>query len=194
MNTSPQSPEENVTIKDHIIEIVKFALIAAVIVVPIRLFIAQPFIVSGTSMSPTFEHRNYLIVDEISYRFNEPQRGDVVVFRYPQEPNQFFIKRIIGLPGETVHIMNNEIRIINEEFPDGFLLDETYIDYETQSRVTETPLLEDQYFVLGDNRGNSSDSRIWGPLPRNYIIGRAWLRLWPFSHISFHPGAYTFEE
>ena len=194
MENASSQAEQKPTVWEQVIEILKFAAIAALIVIPIRLFIAQPFIVSGTSMAPTFEHKNYLIIDEISYRFQEPQRGEVIVFRYPEEPSQFFIKRVIGLPGETVRIENNEIRIINDEYPDGLLLDESYIDIPTQSRITETILDDEHYFVMGDNRGNSSDSRVWGALPEDLIIGRAWLRLWPLSNIRFHPGSHSFEE
>lgn len=168
-------------------ELIKFAGIALVIVILIRAFIAQPFIVNGDSMIPTFHHKEYLIVDEISYRFNDPKRGDVIIFRFPKQPSKFFIKRIVGLPQETVIIKGSKITIKNEENLSGFLLAEPYIEHTAKNNL-EVELGEDEYFVMGDNRAASSDSRSWGPLPERFIIGRAWLRLLPLSAIEFLPG------
>ncbi len=178
-------------------ELTRFVLIAVAIVVPIRLFIAQPFIVSGSSMVPTFEDKNYLVVDEISYKFNEPKRGDVIIFIYP-DPNpkndkKFFIKRIIGLPKETVDIDNGVITITSESHKDGFVLDQPYVAHQAPG-TTHHQLKEDEYFVMGDNRNASSDSRSWGPLPKENIVGRAWLRLWPLNKIDVFPGKFTQEE
>ncbi|MCD8494911.1 MAG: signal peptidase I [Candidatus Pacebacteria bacterium] len=191
--STPESTEP--TLKEQIIEIIRFVVIAAVIVIPVRVFIAQPFIVSGTSMIPTFEHRDYLIIDEISYRFREPQRGDVIVFRYPEQPSQFFIKRIIALPRETVRITDSVVTITSEEDPTGFILEEMYLpeNTETLARNESLTLPDDYYFVMGDNRSFSSDSRIWGPLPRDLIVGKAWLRLWPLNNIGFKPGSHSFD-
>lgn len=168
-------------------ELFKFAIIAVVIVLPIRMYIAQPFIVSGASMEPTFEHGEYLIVDEISYRFISPERGDVIIFRFPEDPSKFFIKRIVGLPGETVTMQGGSITITNNRHPEGIVLDESYIvDF---ARDSFTVMLErDEYFVLGDNRPASSDSRIWGPLEEDLIIGRAFLRLLPIARAEVLPG------
>lgn len=168
-------------------EIVKFTGIALLIVIPIRIFIAQPFVVSGESMVPTFENGDYLIVDEISYRLSEPKRGDVMVFRYPLQPDRFFIKRAIGLPGETVTLKNGVITIENSEYPEGFDLEEVYIDADTTGTANLT-LGEDEYFVMGDNRGASSDSRVWGALDKSFIVGRALVRLLPLKHIDLLPG------
>ena len=169
-------------------ELLSFILISLAIVIPIRIFIAQPFIVSGSSMYPTFENNDYLIVDELSYRLRDPKRNDVVIFRYPGDEKKFFIKRIIGLPNETVHISGNEITITNKENPDGFKLDQSYIK-NTMSSSKHLELKDDEFFVLGDNRNASSDSRVWGAVPRKLLIGRAFIRLYPFNKIDFKPGA-----
>src|SRR3989344_4005769 len=134
-----------------------FVMITALIVLPIRIFIAQPFIVNGASRVPTFENGDYLIVDELSYRFREPARGEVVIFKYPKDTTKYFIKRIVGLPGETLS------------------------DYG----VTLGP---DEYFVLGDNKAASSDSRVWGPVRRDLIVGRPYFRLLPPKEIGILPG------
>ena len=184
---SPQSPASSSPQSSFFVELVKFALIALVIVLPFRLFIAQPFIVSGASMHPTFENGDYLIVDEISYRFEEPQRGDVVIFKYPNDPSKFFIKRIVGLPNETLHITNSQVYITSDMYPESVVIDEPYIDVPTSTHAPVT-LSDTEYFVLGDNRAQSSDSRIWGPLDRDLIIGRAFLRLLPVSEADLFPG------
>ena len=169
-------------------DLIKFAVIALAIVVPIRMFIAQPFVVSGESMFPTFDDGQYLIVDEISYIVNGPHRGDVVVFKYPNDPSRFFIKRIIGLPNEKVSIKNGTVTIINAENPKGFVLKEDYIDEQFNTTADYSTGAE-EYFVMGDNRNRSSDSRICGMLPRKLMVGRAYLRLLPLKEASFLPGA-----
>ena len=173
-------------------ELIKMAAIVVLIVVPIRLYIAQPFIVSGASMAPTFHTGDYLIVDQISYRFNNPDRGDIVIFKYPNNPSKFFIKRVIGLPGEKIKIEKESIYIINEEHPDGFKyqLPTEAIDPPPTHTSTEEKLGEKQYFVIGDNREHSLDSRKWGPLEEKYIVGKAFLRLFPFQQIDVLPGSF----
>lgn len=170
-------------------DIVKFAVIALLIVIPIRMFIAQPFVVSGESMFPTFHDGEYLIVDELSYITGNPHRGEVIIFRFPGDTKRFFIKRIIGMPNEEIIIKNGEITIINKENPNGFTLNEPYID-ESFNTTTSYKTEENEYFVLGDNRNRSSDSRVWGLLPSKLIIGRAYLRLLPLKEISYLPGYY----
>jgi len=170
-------------------ELVRFALIAVAIVIPIRMFIAQPFIVSGSSMVPTFEDGQYLIVDEISYRLNEPQRDDVVVFKYPNDTTKFFIKRIIGLPNEIVDIKGTTITITNKEHPKGFILDQSFVKNEADSN-THYELKSGEYFVMGDNRPASSDSRYWGAVSKKLLIGKVFLRLLPVSKIDIFPGSY----
>jgi signal peptidase I len=174
-------------------ELARFVIIAVAIVVPIRLFIAQPFIVSGSSMVPTFEDKNYLIVDEISYKFSDPERGDVIIFRYPNDPKKYFIKRIIGLPNEVVDIKNSTIVIASIGGKEKLVLEEPYVKNQA-SGITHFELKTDEYFVMGDNRNASSDSRSWGALPKKNIVGRAWLRLWPLNHMDVFPGKYSQAE
>jgi len=177
--------DKKTTFKQSIWEFIKFLIIAIIIVVPIRLWVAQPFIVSGSSMVPNFENGEYLIVDEFSYHFREPQRGEVIIFRFPQNPSKFFIKRIIGLPREKVEIEDDIIRIYNEEFPQGMTIEESYLENDLKTGNDVTMILDEgEYFVLGDNRTMSSDSRIWGALTEDLVVGRAWIRLWPFNKIS----------
>lgn len=166
-----------------------FAIIALAIILPIRFFIAQPFIVDGSSMDPTFESNEYLIVDEITYRFEPIQRGDVIIFKYPNDTTKYFIKRIIGLPGETVQIEGTKVTIKNKEYPQGFELTENYVSSSNfTSDHTLVNLTDRQYFVMGDNRGASYDSRSWGPLDKKYVIGRPIFRLFPLNQISYLPG------
>lgn len=175
-------------------EIFKFTLIALLIVIPIRLYVAQPFIVSGASMEPTFNNGQYVIVDQLSYRiFKDPERGEVIIFRFPNNPSKFYIKRIIGLPGDTVTLRGKTVLISNDLNLDVFELTEPYLDeVKTRNDFLTTTLDEDEYFVLGDNRRASSDSRIWGVLPKNLIVGRALIRLLPFNTISILPGEYNY--
>jgi signal peptidase I len=186
-NSSSVPPERN---QSFLSEILNFALIALVVVLPIRIFIAQPFIVSGASMESTFSSGEYLIVDQVSYRFEEPARGEVIIFRYPKDPSKFFIKRIIGVPGDTVDISGNVVTITNEDHPGGVVLDEPYVlEMAPNTTLTET-LGDEEYFVMGDNRNASSDSRMWGVLQRDKIVGRAFLRLYPLNHADVFPGLY----
>lgn len=171
------------------LEILKIIFLAIIIVTPIRVFIAQPFVVSGASMDETFRDGQYLIVDQLSYRFNEPERGDVIIFHFPLEPSKFFIKRIIGLPYENVILQGMATIIVNEENPEGLVLDESYLLPENLgSNTYSTTLGAGEYFVMGDNRKESSDSRTWGSLSRDLIVGRAFVRLFPISSFSMLPG------
>ena len=169
-------------------ELASFVVLAVVIVLPIRLFVAQPFIVEGASMVPTFDDGQYLIVDELTYRFAEPKRDDVIIFRYPVDPSFFFIKRIIGLPGETVRISEGAVSI-QKPGEEPFTLEESYISSKDAAYSLTRKLGDDEYFVMGDNRPKSSDSRIWGALPRANISGRAFVRLLPLDKIGILPGA-----
>lgn len=172
-----------------------FVLAVLIVVLPIRFFVAKPFIVSGASMDPTFATWHYLIIDQLSYRLHEPARGDVITFRFPQDPSRFFIKRIIGLPGETVELNGYEVTIKNAEHPEGLVLDEPYVADKNQKRTNMIiTLSDDEYFVMGDNRLESADSRYWGPLEKNRIIGRAFVRLFPFNEIGILPGSTTYTE
>jgi len=181
--------EEKVTLKNTVWEIIKFFILAAIIVLPIRTFIAQPFIVSGGSMDPTFASGQYLIVDEISYRLGEPERGDVVILRYPRDPSKFFIKRIVGMPDETIEIDKGVVTIKTVSNPYGFILEEPYVEFEKRDGIVQK-LGSEEYFVMGDNRAASSDSRVWGSVPEKLIIGKAFLRLLPVASAEVLPGKY----
>ena len=191
-----EEPEKNLeeNKKEHpFIEIIRFSIIALIIVIPIRMFVAQPFIVSGASMEETFQSGEYLIVDQVSYHLHDPARGDVIVFRYPKDPSKYFIKRVIGLPGETIKIEGSTVTIINKEHPDGFVINEPYIkSMSHDNQLTET-LSAREYFVMGDNRDRSSDSRAWGILTEDRIIGKAFLRLFPPNALDVMPGAIDIE-
>jgi len=132
-------------------------------------------------MHPSFESGDYLIINEIGYRINEPQRGDVIVFRPPQNSGQFYIKRIIGLPGEVVKIEDGKVFFGKDE-ASLEQVEEKYIQGRTSGSTTLS-LREDEYFVLGDNRSASSDSRNWGALKRANIVGKAWIRAWPVQDL-----------
>lgn len=174
--------EQEKSLREGIKEFVKFLVIATAIALPVRYFIAQPFIVRGASMEPNFHEQEYLIVDEISYFFRAPERGEVIVFRYPLDPRQFFIKRIIGLPGEKVEIRVGRVYVTPLGASQAEEVSEAYLGeaVKTDGAVTVT-LGPGDYFVLGDNRSQSADSRIWGTLPRNLITGRVIFRAWPVS-------------
>jgi signal peptidase I len=188
-------------------EATKFAVIFITIFVVIRTFLVQPFLVDGDSMLPTFNTNNYLLVDKFSYKFlNNPERGQVIVFNIPDqkhtfptcvlpifgscyfETTRYLIKRIVGLPGEKVTILGGVVTIFNKENPNGFIIDDKEIQFKSEMS-DERVLGEDEYYVLGDNRANSSDSRYWGALPKENIVGRPILRLTPISQIGLWPGS-----
>lgn len=160
--------------------------ISLAIILPVRYYLIQPFYVKGASMEPNFLDHEYLIIDEISYRFSVPQRGQVIVFRYPLNPQEYFIKRVIGLPGEEVEIKDGQVWIYNTERPDGFILQEDYLSSDV---VTNNPaggggrvsVGLGQYYVLGDNRNASKDSRSFGPVNQSFITGKVLVRGWPFD-------------
>ena len=164
-------------------EFFKIFIVALIIVVPIRYFLFQPFIVSGDSMVPTFHSGDYLIINEITYRFSDPQRGDVIVFKYPKDTAIKFIKRVVGLPGEIVEIKNGQVTIY---YADGKsqILEESYLPDQKETYGDMKVVLSDsEYFVLGDNRPYSSDSRTWGPLPKDNIIGKVFIRIFPLASL-----------
>ncbi len=169
-------------------ETIKLVVISLAIIVPVRYFLVQPFFVKGASMENTFHDGNYILIDEISYRIHDPARGDIIVFRFPQDQTQFFIKRVIGMPGETVDIKDNTVTIYNREHPEGLVLKEPYLSPEQVTlgtmRITLAP---DEYWVMGDNRLRSSDSRAWGTLNRSLITGHVFFRAWPLTTFGGFP-------
>lgn len=207
MQTPPQAPmpHKSSGFKDTLLFIWEFAkviVIALAIILPIRYYVFQPFIVSGSSMEPNYSNGQYLIIDEISYRFNEPQRGDVIVIRYPKDRSQFFIKRVIGLPGEKVMIDNGRVTVVNDQNTDGVTIDETYLPSQGLSFPHNTAVVggkksivlkSGEYFMMGDNRLASSDSRDWGPLEKKDIVGKVFIRVLPISEFDkFKTPAYAF--
>jgi len=169
-------------------EILKIVVISLAIILPIRFFLVQPFYVRGASMEPTFHDYQYLLIDEISYRFSDPQRGDIVVFHYPEDPSQFFIKRVIGLPGETVSLEDGDVVITPASPAASIVLHEPYLSDSLETNCLKQysctlpmTLGSDQYLVMGDNRNASFDSRYFGPVTKEGIVGKVWLRVWPFT-------------
>jgi len=186
---APEEPTGGPSLTSEVLaffwETTKIVAISLIIILPIRYFIVQPFFVKGASMESNFHDGDYLFVDEISYALNDPARGDVIIFRYPLDTKQFFIKRIVGLPSETVEIKDNKVIIYNIKNPQGLVLKETYLDANQETTGSLRMKLDaNEYFVLGDNRFRSSDSRTWGALNESFITGRAFIRLWPFSKLS----------
>jgi signal peptidase I len=179
-----KDPKENIW---SLKEFIKFAIVATIIVLPIRFFIAEPYLVKQTSMIPTFSNNDYLIVEKLSYRFNEPKRGDVIVFDSPIEKSKNLIKRIIGLPGEIIVVNGEKTTIISKDKKE-ILISESYVKYESPMIQASYELKDGEYFVMGDNRAGSYDSRSWGPIQRKDIIGRPFLRLYHFSSIGSWPG------
>jgi len=173
-----------------------YTVIALGLALFIRFFIAAPYVVSGASMEPTFLDWHYLIIDKVIYSISAPVRGDVIVLNLPQDTGRSLIKRVIGLPGETVQISDSKVTIVNTDYPKGFVLNEPYIDPKNASlgESVETALGQNEYFVLGDNRRVSADSRIWGKLPKKDIVGRVDVRLFPFNLISVLPGEMRYLE
>ena len=166
-----------------IIEVLQIVIIASAIIIPVRYFLVQPFYVKGASMEPNFYDHEYLIIDELSYRFRVPERGEIVVFRYPKDPSQFFIKRVVAIPEETIEITDGHLIIYNQEHPNGEVLEEVYIPGEATVGKKRVTLGPDEYFVLGDNRDESLDSRSFGAIHSDQIIGRVWVRGLPISRI-----------
>ena len=186
---------ENNPAKDFlyfVYDLLKTGLVVFVIAFGLRYFVIQPFIVDGESMMPNYVNNEYILAEKVSYLTGQPKRGDVVIFRYPGNPSVSYIKRIIGLPGEKVVVENNEVKIINSQHPEGVVLKEDYLPSYTltlagDQKSLESTLGDNEYFVMGDNRQHSSDSREWGKLPKQNIIGRSWLTILPFDKFGINP-------
>lgn len=185
-----KNKEEPISLKKQILifvwEVFKVVVISLAIIMPIRYYLIKPFYVKGASMEPNFHDREYLIINEISYRFEDPERGDAVVFKYPEDETQFFIKRVVGLPGERIVIENGRITIFNQLYQEGIELIEPYLPLgqRTLGEVDVT-LGQEEYFLLGDNRSASLDSRIFGPVSKDLIVGKTLLRGWPLDKAGF---------
>lgn len=163
-------------------EVAEIVLVSVVTVFLIRSFLIQPFLVSGASMEPNFTSNNYLLIDEITYLLRDPQRGEVIVFRYPNDPSTYYIKRVIGLPGERVEVRGGSVYVFGQDGSKKMFSEENYLPSGLKtSGIASVQLGEKEYFVLGDNRNYSYDSRSWGKLGRDNIIGLARLRLLPVT-------------
>lgn len=189
----PRQRSTAAVVGSYVAEILRVVIIAGAIVFLVRYFLIQPFSVRGASMEPNFYDHEYLIIDELSYRLRAPERGEIIVFRYPNDPRQFFIKRVIGLPGETVAVTGGKVYVQKAGDPEPLLLDESaYLgSLPTPGEKTVT-LGADEYFVMGDNRPSSLDSRGFGPVRLDQVTGRVWLRGLPLDKISrFSTPSYT---
>ena len=173
-----------------------YTIVAVGLALFVRFFVAAPYLVSGPSMEPTFQNHDYLIVDRLSYSFGTPQRGDVVIFTLPQNSGETLIKRVIAVPGDTVEVRGSAVVITNAAHPDGVTLKEPYLSPADLGGASgmKVQLPADTYFVLGDNRKVSYDSRLWGTLPRKGIIGRVFVRLYPFDAIGLLPGEARYAQ
>lgn len=180
MITEPSNESQARALGKFLLEMVQIAAIAVAIILPVRYFLVQPFIVKGASMQPSYYENEYLVIDELTYRFRDPVRGETVVFHPPGNESQYYIKRVIGLPGETVEVRGGKMFIFNDEYPNGIALDEPYLNEETEG-AQRVQLGQDEYFLMGDNRDASLDSRAIGPIPFGNITGRVWIRGLPLD-------------
>jgi signal peptidase I len=180
-NATPARNESFLSqVGDFFRDLLPVVVVSLGIIIPVRYFLIQPFYVKGASMEPSFHDDEYLIIDELSYRLKEPQRGDIVVFKYPNDPREYFIKRVIGLPGERIVIKDGRVTIYQPGQAEGTTLDETvYLGNTFTSQTRDVTLSADEFYLLGDNRQASLDSRIFGPVHRSFLVGRVWVRGWP---------------
>lgn len=164
------------------LDVIEVFIVAGAIFIIVYFFLFQPHQVQGNSMFPNFHNREYILTDKISYRFHEPERGDIVIFKPPGQENYEFIKRIIGLPGENLKINGGEVYINERRLEETYLQDSIFTRPGSFMAEGETVSVgENQYFVMGDNRSFSSDSRDWGFVPAENVAGKAWIRYWPPS-------------
>jgi signal peptidase I len=165
----------------------------------VQAFLIQPFIVDGASMLPTYHNKEFLLVDKFSYRVKNPERGDVMIFKLYENTNnpyegKHLIKRVIGLPGERVVVKNAITTIYNKKNPNGFVLDEPFVSFKDITKDVNVTLDEYHYFVMGDNRAQSYDSRDWGALDEINIKGQVLFRVYPFKQAGYEPGRYSFTK
>jgi signal peptidase I len=183
-NTGVIGDVEDKPKKSTLREVMESLVIAVILALLIRTFILQPFYIPSGSMEPTLMIQDHIIVNKIGYRFWEPQRGDIVVFRFPRDPSKDFVKRLIGLPGEKVEIRNSQLYINGQLVPEKYLPS----DIGDFGSFKPTVIPANSYFMMGDNRNNSDDSRNWGVLPRENVIGKAMLTYWPLTRIHLLTG------
>lgn len=173
------------SVKLFVMETLKVVFLSLAIIIPVRYFLIQPFYVKGASMEPSYLDHEYLIIDEISYRFREPRRGEVIVFHPPNNERQYYIKRVVGIPGDRVRVTGGQVFLYNAGHQEGIRVEEPFLASGTQTfGEVDTVLKQDQYFVLGDHREASLDSRVFGPVSRSEIVGRTWVRGWPLNRMT----------
>ena len=160
-------------------EVLESIVIAVVLAIIIRMFIIEPYYIPTGSMEPTLMVNDRIIVSKVNYHFTEPKRGDIVVFKYPKDTTRSFVKRLIGLPGDVVEIKDSMLYVNGQATPEEYLpLGLEYADFGP----VQVP--ENNYFMLGDNRDNSEDSRYWGFLPQDLMVGKAVFIYWPVERLS----------
>ncbi len=165
----------------------------------VQAFIIQPFIVDGASMLPTYHNKEFLLVDKFSYRIQDPERGDIMILKLYENNNnpyegKHLIKRVIGLPNERVVVKNGITTIYNKNNPNGFIVDEPFVSFKEMSKSADITLDDHHYFVMGDNRAQSYDSRDWGPLDAKHVKGQVLFRVYPFKQAGYEPGRYSFTK
>jgi signal peptidase I len=163
----------------------------------IQAFLIQPFIVDGASMLPTYQNQQFLLVDKLSYHLKKPSRGDIMIFKLYENNNnpyegKHLIKRVIGLPGEHVVVKRGVTTIYNTKNPEGFILDESFVEYKDNQKDVDMTLDDHHYFVMGDNRAQSYDSRDWGALDAVNIKGQVLFRIYPFNQVGYEPGRHSY--
>lgn len=167
-----------------VFDLIETVVMALAVFVIFYLFLFQPHQVKGSSMFPTFHDGEYILTDKFTYRLREPKRGEVIIFRAPGHEEYDYIKRIIGLPGDTITIENGKVSVKNQLLIEEYLPSDFYTSPGSFTRAGQAVSVPDgQYFVMGDNRAHSSDSREWGLIPKANIVGRAWFRYWPANKI-----------
>lgn len=191
---SPESTQKSqVTFKDHIIDFFQTLVVFAAIGTAIYWLVAQPHKVSGSSMFPNFKNGDYIITDKVTYKVSDPKRGDIVVFKNPKDETQDFIKRILAKPGDRIKVEGGKI-VLN-----GTTLNEPYLNNITTNpgsflrEGTEFIVEPGHYITIGDNRPASSDSREWGQITREEIIGKVFFRYWPATEVGLYPAAHSLE-
>lgn len=191
----PEPDKKPTSFKDHVIDFFQTLVVFAAIGTAVYWLVAQPHKVSGSSMFPNFKNGDYIITDKVSYRFSEPRRGDIVVFKNPRDETQDFIKRIIGIPGDHVKVSGGKIFLNETELTEPYLADTIFTNpgsfLQEDQEITVEP---GHYITIGDNRPASSDSREWGFITRGEIIGKVFFRYWPATEIGIYPAAYSLEK
>ena len=181
------------------IELAKTIAIVFILAFVIRYFFIQPFVIEGSSMEPNFHNRQLILIDKISYRFHDPKRGDVIVFESPQDPSVYYIKRVIGLPGQHVLIKDGDVYVNGKKLSEPYLTKGQKTSIEGyESNTIDEKIPNDEFFVMGDNRDQSSDSREWGLLKRSAIAGRFMVVLYPrnswYSYTNQNSSIFSLEE